>query len=102
MNTTYEAHIAGKEGRATEKQDAILAFMAAFMKENGHPPTVREIGARFGIKSVNGVMCHLRALARKGLVRRPESRYQSRGWRPVVASGTCPTCGHPLEKPHAD
>ena len=34
------------------------------------PPSVREIGARFGINSPNGVMCHLRALEKKGVIRR--------------------------------
>src|SRR5690606_27227743 len=33
-------------------------------------PTVREIGNQFGIRSPNGVMCHLKALERKGLIAR--------------------------------
>ena len=37
-------------------------------------PTVREIGEQFGIKSPNGVMCHLRALERKGLIRRSPNK----------------------------
>ncbi|HID77167.1 MAG TPA: transcriptional repressor LexA, partial [Planctomycetaceae bacterium] len=33
-------------------------------------PTVREIGRQFGIQSPNGVVCHLKALEKKGLIRR--------------------------------
>ena len=36
----------------------------------GYGPTVREIGAEFGIRSPNGVMCHLKALEKKGLITR--------------------------------
>jgi hypothetical protein len=36
----------------------------------GYGPTVREIGNEFGIKSPNGVMCHLKALQKKGLIHR--------------------------------
>ncbi|MGH7198955.1 MAG: transcriptional repressor LexA, partial [Planctomycetaceae bacterium] len=36
----------------------------------GYGPTVREIGSHFGIRSPNGVMCHLKALEKKGLISR--------------------------------
>jgi repressor LexA len=36
----------------------------------GYGPTVREIGLHFEIKSPNGVMCHLKALQKKGLIHR--------------------------------
>lgn len=34
------------------------------------PPTVREMAEALGITSVNGVVCHLKALVRKGYLRR--------------------------------
>lgn len=37
---------------------------------NGRPPTVRQIGAETGIRSPNGVMCHLNALEKKGYITR--------------------------------
>ena len=52
----------------TPNQILILAFIARHYRTKGLPPTVREIGKEFGIRSPNGVMCHLRALQRKGLV----------------------------------
>ncbi len=36
----------------------------------GFGPTVREIGQAFDISSPNGVMCHLKALEKKGLIKR--------------------------------
>ena len=53
----------------TKRQKAILDWIADFMRENGMPPTVREIGREFGISSA-GVFGHLRALERKGHLRR--------------------------------
>ena len=43
---------------------------AARSKGRGYGPTVREIGLHFQIKSPNGVMCHLKALQKKGLIHR--------------------------------
>jgi len=35
-----------------------------------YSPTVREIASALGIKSPNGVVCHLKALEKKGVIRR--------------------------------
>lgn len=59
---------------------------------NGYPPTLREIGAHMGIRSNNGVDCHLRALERRGLVRRA-SGGKSRGAVAVVPATTGPESG---------
>lgn len=63
----------------TEKQADILAWMRGYARDNGMPPTVREIGDAFGMRSTNGVHDHLRALKRKGYVR--HSPGCARGWR---------------------
>ena len=54
----------------TPRQRNILAFIRESITEHGYPPTLREIGHAFGIRSTNGVNDHLRALERKGLIRR--------------------------------
>jgi len=36
--------------------------------QKGYPATVREIADAVGIRSLNGVVCHLQALRRKGYV----------------------------------
>ena len=54
----------------TVRQQEILDFIRARIGDRGYGPTVREIGIRFEIRSPNGVMCHLKALERKGLISR--------------------------------
>jgi len=54
----------------TERQAAIYEFLKEKIINRGYGPTVREIGDHFGIRSPNGVMCHLKALERKGLITR--------------------------------
>jgi repressor LexA len=50
----------------TERQDKILSFIKKSIQDQGYPPTIREIGEHFGIRSTNGVNDHLKALERKG------------------------------------
>ena len=50
----------------TERQQEILAFIQQFREESGYPPTLREIGKKFGISSTFGVKRHLDALVKKG------------------------------------
>src|SRR6516225_10257921 len=54
----------------TERQREIYDFIQEKIESRGYGPTVREIGDHFEIKSPNGVMCHLKALEKKGLIKR--------------------------------
>ncbi|HXG12669.1 MAG TPA: transcriptional repressor LexA [Gemmataceae bacterium] len=54
----------------TERQREIYEFIREKIETRGYGPTVREIGEGFKIASPNGVMCHLNALERKGLIKR--------------------------------
>jgi repressor LexA len=56
----------------TERQEKILAFIKKSIVDQGYPPTIREIGEFFGIRSTNGVNDHLKALERKGYLQRGE------------------------------
>jgi repressor LexA len=56
--------------KLTQKQRKIYDFIKSKIESRGYGPTVREIGDGFGIKSPNGVMCHLNALVSKGLILR--------------------------------
>lgn len=56
----------------TERQKEIYEFIRSKIEGRGYGPTVREIGEAFQIKSPNGVMCHLKALEKKGLITREE------------------------------
>lgn len=52
----------------TERQQAVYGFIRDKIRGRGYGPTVREIGEQFQIRSPNGVMCHLKALEKKGLI----------------------------------
>src|SRR3954452_3709138 len=54
----------------TSRQRDIYVFIRDKIQGRGYGPTVREIGNQFEIKSPNGVMCHLKALQKKGLISR--------------------------------
>lgn len=60
----------------TARQRDVYQFIREKIRERGYGPTVREIGTRFKISSPNGVMCHLKALEKKGMISR--ERYMSR------------------------
>ncbi|MBX2812989.1 MAG: transcriptional repressor LexA [Myxococcales bacterium] len=65
----------------TRRQQQILDFITRRINEQGYPPTIREIGEEMGIRSTNGVNDHLKALERKGFLRR--EGLKSRALRPV-------------------
>lgn len=54
----------------TRRQREVFDFIRGLIQGRGYGPTVREIGGEFNIKSPNGVMCHLKALEKKGLITR--------------------------------
>ncbi|HEY2381300.1 MAG TPA: transcriptional repressor LexA [Terriglobia bacterium] len=59
----------------TDKQQAILDFIDNHLKDNGYPPSIREIARHFEIYP-GTVQDHLSALERKGFLQK--KRYQSR------------------------
>jgi repressor LexA len=54
----------------TAKQMLVYEFIRDKIRTRGYGPTVREIGLQFEIASPNGVVCHLKALEKKGLITR--------------------------------
>ena len=52
----------------TKKQRLVYEFIRDKIRNRGYGPTVREIGDNFHISSPNGVMCHLKALEKKGII----------------------------------
>jgi repressor LexA len=53
----------------TSRQREVLTFIRGFTERNSAPPTVREIGERFGF-TARAAFDHLRALERKGMLQR--------------------------------
>ncbi len=60
----------------------VLDFIRQSIADRGYPPTLRELGARRGIRSTNGVNDPLRALERKGYLTREDMK--SRALRPTA------------------
>lgn len=54
----------------TERQEAILEFIASFLERRKIPPAVREIQRHFRFESPNAVTEHLVQLEKKGYLRR--------------------------------
>jgi repressor LexA len=98
-------------GELPERQRLILQVIEEAVREQGYPPTVREIGARVGLTSPASVQSNLAALEAQGYIRRGASKRRAleltrlsrsgaagafgpgRGMRPVplvgrVAAGT--------------
>lgn len=73
----------------TERQREILGYIVQHIRENGYPPTVREIASAFGIRSTNGVADHLKGLERKGYLAR--GSLKSRALRPLLGEEPDPT-----------
>lgn len=62
------------DGNLTEKQAEVLACVRRMLSENGYCPTVREICVALSLSSPSSVHFHLRALERKGYIRRDPLR----------------------------
>ena len=60
----------------TQRQKEVLNFISTFIKANGFPPTVREIGVNFGI-SLRAVQDHIAALQKKGYLSQSQKRARS-------------------------
>jgi len=58
----------------TARQKAIYDFLVKTIREKGFAPSIHEIGRQFKIASTNGVSDHLKALERKGYIRRVGKR----------------------------
>jgi repressor LexA len=66
----------------TKRQQMVLDYIRESIDKRGFPPTLREIGSVMGIRSTNGVNDHLRALERKGYLKREDMK--SRALRPTA------------------
>ena len=75
-------------GELTRRQSDVMAGIRAIFHETGHPPTVRELGERLGLRSSCTVQRHLEALERKGFIHRNPTKARTleitRGPKPVT------------------
>ncbi len=76
----------------TDRQQGIYNFIRKHIETKGYPPAIRDICDAFGISSPNGVMCHLKALEKKGYIgrvtKKENKKAQARGITiPGVSAG---------------
>lgn len=72
----------------TNRQAEILSFIQSYIEESQSSPTISEIQERFSFKSPNAVQEHLKALERKGRIRRNRNQ-----WRGLEIIGLTPEKG---------
>ena len=82
----------------TSRQKAIYDYLLKSIREKGYAPSIPEIGAKFNIASTNGVSDHLKALEKKGYIRRAGKRaievLSSLGKPALTAVRDIPIVGH--------
>jgi repressor LexA len=54
----------------TERQHQLVAFLRSYQRQHGVMPSTRDIQQHFGFASQTAAMSHLKALERKGAIRR--------------------------------
>jgi len=69
----------------TARQRSIFDSIIRYIERNGYPPSIREIGTEFGIKSLRGVTVHLDALERKGFIQRERTSRSIKILKPPVS-----------------
>ncbi|HET9254581.1 MAG TPA: transcriptional repressor LexA, partial [Pseudonocardiaceae bacterium] len=70
-------------GDLTPRQKRVLEVIRDWVTRFGYPPSVREIGEAVGLTSTSSVAHQLRALERKGYLRRDHNRPRAVGIRPA-------------------
>jgi repressor LexA len=70
----------------TPRQRRVLEVIREWVERLGYPPSVREIGEAVGLTSTSSVAHQLRALERKGYLRRDPNRPRAVGVRPADTS----------------
>lgn len=73
----------------TPQRYAVLQALGRYEREFGHPPTLRELKQRLGMRSPASVLLHLESLERQQLVHHKPG--VTRGWR--VSSLSLNFCG---------
>ncbi|MGH3907275.1 MAG: transcriptional repressor LexA [Pseudonocardiaceae bacterium] len=73
-------------GELTPRQRRVLEVIRDWVGRLGYPPSVREIGEAVGLTSTSSVAHQLRALERKGYLRRDPNRPRAVGVRPAEVS----------------
>ncbi|MEM7783471.1 MAG: transcriptional repressor LexA [Planctomycetota bacterium] len=63
--------------KLTKRQQTVFDYIRKKIEKDGYGPTIREIADKMGFASPNGVICHLTALEKKGLITRLNNKSRS-------------------------
>jgi repressor LexA len=80
----------------TKRQEEILDFVVSRVREEGFPPTLKEIAATFSLASPNAARDHLLALERKGFLRRSAEKSRGLTLTPGLRAAPAAPQGMPL------
>jgi SOS-response transcriptional repressor LexA len=80
----------------TQRQEEILRSFRGHMIRFGYTPSLRNVMEETGIGSPNGMMCHVKSLAKKGRISRAGTLARSIVVLPAPGSADCPVCRRPL------
>ena len=68
----------------TRRQEEILDFIVGRVRDEGFPPTLKEIAERFGLSSASAARDHVLALERKGFLRRTGEKSRALSLDPAL------------------
>lgn len=68
----------------TKRQEEILDFIVGRVREEGFPPTLKEIAGCFGLASPNAARDHVLALERKGFLKRTGDKSRALSLSPAL------------------
>lgn len=78
----------------TERQRQVFHFICEAIRDEGRPPTVREIAVHFSFKSPKAAADHLEALERKGYISRKRRQARNIEVRKELSPQGIPIVGH--------
>jgi len=62
----------------TEPQKAVYGFISEYLRDNKYPPTIREIQANFGFKSMSSSVGYIDVLKKKGYLTVGKNKHGAR------------------------
>jgi repressor LexA len=87
------------------RKQKIIDYIASTLRENGYPPSVREIAAAVGLASTSAVHHHLSALEKEGLIERDATQSRALRLKPaaMISNGVASDVlvGGSDSKPHS-
>lgn len=77
----------------SKMQQKIYAYIADCIRQQGYPPSVREIGEAVGLKSPSTVHFHLKHLEQAGVIEKGAGKGRAITLTSPPGGGPCPHCG---------